>query len=235
MDNNNFPLNEDLRATARQQLQGVWGKMALAYFVYFLIYTPYLISSGIDAYDNLDLGESSNSPITTILSLVIAITSGAFALGFVGFFLKRVRGQEIAIKNIFDGFNRFGSAFLLSLFTGLFVMLWTLLLIVPGIIKAFGYSMGFYILHDNPGMSTFEALKKSQIMMKGHKADLFFLELSFIGWILLGLLTLGIGWLWVYPYMSLSIANFYENLKKEQEEAIEIKAPKGVADAQANP
>jgi uncharacterized membrane protein len=213
--------NYELRAYARQQLPGVWGKMALAYLVLLLIYSPFYFFSTLDSLNKIDeYKDPLTSLFSSLLGFAVTLTSGAFALGFAGFFLKRVRGEQIAIKNIFDGFKRFLSALLLSFVCGLFVMLWALLLVIPGIIKAFGYSMAYYILYDNPGMSTLEALKKSQTMMKGHKFDLFLLELSFIGWILLGLLTLGIGWLWVYPYMSLSIANFYENLKISQEKAL---------------
>jgi uncharacterized membrane protein len=236
--------NDELRACARQQLKGVWNSMALAFLVYFLIvFLPYFLSyfydywdtierllDGLgyyfDDYDNLE----SSSFVTNILYLAILITSGAFALGFAGYFLKRVRGEEIALKNIFDGFKRFWPAFVLSFFTALFVALWSLLLIIPGIIKSFAYSMAYYILHDNPGMSTLDALKKSQIMMKGYKFKLFLLYLSFIGWFLLSLLTLHIALLWIYPYMCLSVANFYENLKHTQEKALLGDKPSGTAE-----
>jgi uncharacterized membrane protein len=227
MDYTMIQENSELRACSRLQLKGVWGQMALAYFVFFLIYSPYYISYVLDSLDSLDgfteSGESS--PATMILQLAMFVTSGAFALGFAGYFLKRVRGEEIVLKNIFDGFKRFWSAFLLTFFTLLFVFLWSLLLLIPGIIKTFAYSMAYYILYYNPGMSAREALKKSQIMMKGYKGKWFLLELSFIGWISLGMLTLGIAWLWVYPYMSLSIANFYENLKHTQEKALLANTP----------
>jgi uncharacterized membrane protein len=155
--------------------------------------------------------------ITLVLSIGILITNGAFTLGFAGYFLKRIRGEEIATKNIFDGFNRFLPSFLLTLLTGLFTCLWALLLIIPGIIKSLGYSMAFYIMYDNPEIKPLEALKKSQIMMKGYKGKLFLLQLSFIGWALLCVLTFGVGYFWLYPYINLSMANFYENLKKNQE------------------
>jgi uncharacterized membrane protein len=234
MDYTTIQQNSELRAWSRQQLKGVWGQMALAFLIYILIYTvPYYVSSIFDAWDSLeDIWSGSGwysdsyddynttSPITIILQLAMLVTGGAFALGFAGYFLRRVRGEEIVLENIFDGFRRFWSALFLSFLTALFVMLWSLLLLIPGIIKALGYSMAYYILYDNPGMSASVALKKSQTMMHGYKGKLFLLELSFIGWILLGMLTLCIGLLWVYPYMSLSIANFYENLKKTQEKAL---------------
>jgi uncharacterized membrane protein len=159
--------------------------------------------------------------ITNALAIAVLITAGPFALGFAGYFLKRVRGGEIAVKNIFDGFSRFFQGFLTMFFMALFTALWSLLLIIPGIIKGYGYSMAFYIMYDNPEIKPLEALKKSQIMMKGYKWKLFFLQLSFIGWALLCCLTFFAGFLWLNPYMYLSMANFYENLKRNQESSTE--------------
>jgi uncharacterized membrane protein len=254
MDFTTIQTNSTLRSYARQQLQGVWGKMAFAFLVYGAILSPFYLSSirdlwndferwkayywsVLDQLDTFELWMSyyenclshwdyvvESSAVTNLLMVAVVVTAGAFALGFTGYFLKRIRGEEIVLQNIFDGFKRFGSAFFLTFLTGLFVILWSLLLIIPGIIKALGYSMAFYILYDNPGMSAPEALKKSQIMMKGYRLKLFLLQLSFIGWALLaGIFTLGIGTLWLSPYIGLSMANFYENLKKSQEKpAIEV-------------
>jgi uncharacterized membrane protein len=205
--------NSELRACARKQLQGIWGQMALAFFVYHLIiYIPMLIFS--------EISPLYNKVIDNISTVVVYIFTGPFTLGFVGYFLKRIRNEEIAVRNIFDGFKRFVPSFLVTFFIYLFVALWSLLLIIPGIIKGLGYSMAYYIMYDNPEIKPLEAIKKSQIMMKGYKAKLFCLYLSFIGWYLLGLLTLGIGYLWLYPYEGLSVTNFYENLKIVQEKSI---------------
>jgi uncharacterized membrane protein len=236
MDYTTIQPNYELRACSRQQLKGVWNSMALAFFVYFLILIPYEISYFFDIREMLEdfldgsfmyynaydpyYNYGKLSPITNILMLAVLLVSGAFALGFAGYFLKRIRGEEIALKNIFDGFKRFGSSLLLYFLFLLFSFLWSLLLVIPGIIKMFSYSMSFYIFYDYPGISALDALKKSQIMMKGYKFKLFLLELSFIGWVFLGILPLGIGLFWVYPYMSLSMANFYENLKKSQEKVL---------------
>ena len=210
--------NSELRAYARQQLKGVWGKMAFTFFIYFLLYLPYYFFSSLDSIDKQFPDTVPTFPlINLVLAIAVLITAGPFALGFAGYFLKRIRGEAIAVKNIFDGFERFLPGFLVMFFIALFTFLWSLLLIIPGIIKALGYSMAFYIMYDNPGIKPLEALKKSQIMMKGYKRKLFLLGLSFIGWVFLGFLTLGIGFFWLYPYMSLSISNFYENLKRNQE------------------
>jgi len=231
--------NNELRAYARAQLNGVWGAMALTFFIYSLFYLPYYffsildsIMDSIDKYsflsipfymllDSIDMDIQDIELLVTILNFVFAIalgiTMGPFTLGFAGYFLKRVRGEEIAIKNIFDGFKRFANGFWLQFFTNFFTSLWCMLFIIPGIVKALSYSMAFYIMYDNPGVGSLEAIKKSQIMMKGYKFKLFLLYLSFIGWGFLCLLTFGIGLFWLNPYIYLSMANFYENLKRHQE------------------
>ena len=207
--------NYDLRALARQQLKGVRGKMALAVLVIIAIYLVlYLIVN--HSIINSDI------PVAPIFALSFCIGSlglgGVFYLGFVGLFLKRIRGEAIAIANIFDGFKHFqpSPSWLLMILTGIFIGLWSLLLVVPGIIKSFSYAMSFFILHDNPDMKPLEAIRQSKIMMRRYKGKLFVLYLSFIGWYLLGYLTLGIGFLWILPYFYLSVANFYENLKQNQ-------------------
>ena len=226
MDYTVIQSNWVMRAAARKQLKGVWGKMALAFFIYLVIsIVPQLVFS--------EHGLVYISALEMTIAIVMLVVSGPFALGWAGFYLKRVRGEEIAIRNIFDGFSRFLQSFLAMFFFCLFILLWGLLLIVPGIVKGFGYSMVFNILYDNPGMKPLEALKKSQTMMKGYKYKYFVLNMSFIGWFLLGVLTLGIAWLWITPYAYLSFANFYENLKRNQENTVdegkELKAEQNIA------
>jgi len=210
--------NSELRANSRKQLQGVWGKMAFAFFIYGLITT-------LPQFIFFEYSPFYNKLLDTLITITLLITTGPFFLGFyVGYFMKRIRGEEILLKNIFDGFKYFSNSFLLMLFESFFIMLWTLLLIIPGIIKAYSYSMAFYIMYDDPEIKPMEAIKKSQIMMKGYKWKLFMLHLSFLGWGLLGILTLGIGYIWLTPYIYLSMGNFYENLKRNQEEYEEIKS-----------
>ena len=103
--------------------------------------------------------------------------------------------------------------------TGIYTFLWTLLLIVPGIIKSFSYAMTAFVLRDNPELKFNGAIEKSMKMMDGHKFDLFYLYLTFIGWGLLCILTLGIGLLWFVPYMQSASAHFYEDVKAEYEAA----------------
>ena len=193
--------------------------MAFTFFVYSLIYLPYYIVSFLNSLHEHVPEIPAFSGANTLLSIAVFLVSGPFALGLVGYSMRRVRGEAIHLSNIFEGFNRFFPSLLLVFFSYLFVCLWSLLLIVPGIVKGLGYSMAFYIMRDNPDIKPLEALKKSQIMMKGYRIKFLLLVLSFFGWIILGLFTLCIGFLWLYPYMYLSMANFYENLKQSQEKA----------------
>ncbi len=101
------------------------------------------------------------------------------------------------------------------------IMLWTFLFIIPGIIKAFAYALTPYLLVDCPDLSALQCIKLSNEMMKGHKFDLFYLYLSFIGWILLAILTLGIGMLWLIPYMQTSTASFYLDVKAQYQQKLE--------------
>ena len=122
---------------------------------------------------------------------------------------------------MFQHFDKFWAAFKVSFFTGLFTFLWSLLLIIPGIIKGLGYSMAMYILAENPDMPALEALKKSQEMMDGHKMELFVLYLSFIGWFLLTAVTCGIASLYVTPFVNATMVNFYLNIKPSAVEVID--------------
>ncbi|MCQ2185508.1 MAG: DUF975 family protein [Bacteroidales bacterium] len=97
------------------------------------------------------------------------------------------------------------------------VILWSFLLFIPGLVKALAYAMTPYVLYDEPELNAGEAIAKSQRMMRGHKMQLFKLELSFIGWFLVCVVTCGVGLLWVLPYYQTSIAAFYEDVKAEFE------------------
>jgi uncharacterized membrane protein len=209
--------NNVLRAYARKQLHGVWKKMAFTFFVVFLIYLPLYTNTVLNqVYADVAIF----AIMYGVLSIIYMAIAGPFYLGFVGYFLKRIRGEDIYTKNIFDGFKRFSRSLALLLLTYIFTFLWALLLIIPGIIKSLSYSMAFFILYDNPEMKPRQALKESCRMMKGHRGKLFCLVFSFIGWLLLGVLTLGIGWLWLRPYVYMSVANFYENLKANEKDKL---------------
>ena len=99
----------------------------------------------------------------------------------------------------------------------IYTFLWSLLLFIPGIIKGISYSMTYYIMRENPGMSGEQAIQRSMAMMRGHKMQYFLLFLSFIGWAILALIPAGLGFIWLIPYMYTAQAAFYEELKKDYE------------------
>lgn len=158
--------------------------------------------------------------LIAIVALVIAIVrfviGGPITLGYVKFNLDMVNGKRPKFADLFSQFHRLGEGFCVQFLRGLFIFLWGLLLIIPGIIAAYSYAMAPYILYENPGMPASEAISASKQMMKGNKWRLFCLNFSFIGWAILSVFTLGIGYLWLNPYMEASYAAFYEELKREQ-------------------
>ncbi len=216
--------NVVLMQMARESLKGKWGLAIGTFVVYFLI-----------------IGMVQIIPIVgPVISLII---SGPFALGLAIFSLSISRNQDAKLEQIFEGFNNFGTALGAYLLMILFILLWSLLLIIPGIIAAISYSMTFYILADDNSIGAMDALKKSKKMMDGYKWKYFCLVLRFLGWALLFILTyfilalgigflwpeeekakawgnvicfiltLGIGFLWLIPYMQVSIAKFYDDIK----------------------
>ena len=149
------------------------------------------------------------------------IISGPLTLGVAIIVLKIVRGEKPEITNLFDGFSDFVRSLILYIINTIFVALWSLLFVIPGIIKHYSYSMSFYILKDNPELTANEARIKSMEMMNGNKWRLFCLDFSFIGWILLSMLTFGILMFWVSPYMEVAHAEFYQSLLPAPAEAPE--------------
>ncbi|MDR0599585.1 MAG: DUF975 family protein [Treponema sp.] len=180
----------ELRALARGRLRGGW----LAAVGVALVYGIFICLSG-----------------GTVAGLLVL--GGPLTLGFYGYFVGKSRGERVQFECLFEGFRCFGSALLVWLLQGIFLTLWTCLFVIPGIVKYYSYSMSFYILRDDPGIGAAGAITASRKMMNGHKGRLFCLDLSFIGWVLLSCLTLGIGFLWLIPYREQARAEFYEDLR----------------------
>ncbi len=154
----------------------------------------------------------------SLLFLLLRFTiGGAVTLGYVRFNLNLVDRKPAAFADLFSGFHRFGTAFLMQLLRAVFTFLWSLLFVIPGIYAAYGYAMTPYILLENPNMTANEAITASKQLMDGNRFRLFCLEISFLGWaILCVLLTCGIGYLWLVPYMEASFAAFYREIKAEK-------------------
>ena len=193
----------DYKDMALQSLEGNWAKAAIAS----------LITFGI-----MEICGSSPSfflePVSGVIGQgLITILLFPLAWGYYVFFLRLIRQENTDYARLFDGFNQYVRILLAEMLKGIYVLLWSLLLIVPGIIKNYSYAMMEFLLKDHPEMSGEEAIRESMRMMDGHKMQLFLLDLSMIGWFLLSLLTVGIGFLFLVPYMYSAHAHFYEDLK----------------------
>ena len=187
-----------LKAAAKSQIKGKIGIL----FVITLIIG--LISGAASAILSLIPGGS------LVVSIII---TPAFSLSLIRVYLNVIKGNHPEAGDSFCGFDDFWSAFKVTFLVGLFTFLWSLLFVIPGIIKSFSYSMSTYILAENKGKPALECINESKAMTNGHKMDLFVLGLSFIGWGFLCVITLGIASIWVIPYMQATYANAYNSLK----------------------
>ena len=203
--------SSNLRALGRNALAGKWQSAIIAVIVYTLcvqlppailntlfgvdmgeLYSMnmgYSYNVGVDGYSTVYNSMPAYSPLSGIYSLLV---TGAMDLGLTLFFLAMFRRQIVGIGDVFLGFERYGKALGLFLFQGLFIVLWSLLFIVPGIIAAIRYSQAFFILADDPNKGIRQCMDESKMMMRGNKAKYFCLSLSFIGWGILASIPAGV-------------------------------------------
>lgn len=162
--------------------------------------------------ENGVLSFSATLPFAGVGSILGVLISGPLAFGSAKIFLKLVRGSDrVEVSELFDGFKTdLGGNLLLPLMIYLFTALWSLLFVIPGIVKSYAYSFAYYVKADHPDYDWRQCLDASKELTKGYKWDLFVLDLSFIGWLIVGAMVLGIGELWVYPYVACTKANAYE-------------------------
>jgi uncharacterized membrane protein len=203
-----------LKTQARQSLQGKWG---LAVKVTILLTLIKLLIPLSLAPTYTDWG-NTNQTVTLNDLLVLAwdiVVVSVCTLGFSSFFLRLCRAENPRISVLFSYFTSWHNyirGVLSYLLPFIYVLLWSLLFLIPGIIKSFSYAMTNYILIDHPELSVNAAITKSREMMNGNKWRLFVLYLSFIGWVPLVIISLGIGLLWLIPYVEATVAQFYLRL-----------------------
>ena len=220
---------KDFRLAARNALSGKWA-LALGVTLLASLLGGVSSSRGVnfyfkfkpDSFSKLANYDNLKDFIIPLLPLLIGIISlislyslatffigGAVRLGYCRFKLNLLYGYKASCNDLFSCFDNFGKAFVLNLLVTIYTILWTLLLIIPGIIARLSYTMAPYILLENPNMSASDAIRMSKQMMAGYKGRLFCLHLSFFGWAMLCILSCGIGFLWLSPYMETSDAAFY--------------------------
>ena len=218
----------DMRKAARENLAGNWGISVGVTLVAALLggmvmggggngsrYIYNFASNGVNGFPAFL--RAILIPLISglgIWGLLCFLLGGTVELGHAEFLLRQYRRESLTFDTLFSQFDRFGTGFAQNFLRTLYVFLWSLLLVVPGIVKSFSYAMTPFILADHPEMTASQAIDASKTMMDGHKMDLFLLQLTFIGWELLCAFTLGIGLLFLNPYRNAATAVFYENLKK---------------------
>lgn len=187
------------REAAWSQLKGHWKPAVLFTLVYIIIAS---VAQFI----------GSDSDLVSILISLLALVPLGYGY-YVAFLDFKRTGAPLKIEQMFDGFKDYGRVLTTKLLETIYILLWSLLLFIPGIIK----SQTNYILKEYPELKNNAAIELSMAMMEGHKFDYFYLMLTFIGWLFLGILTLGIGLLWVNPYIATASAHFYEYVKEDYE------------------
>lgn len=181
----------EFRRTADERLEGHWNEAALAFL---------LLSFIIGSLNSVAVG--------------MLILGGPLYLGYAFFIDEIYRGSRPNIMTLFKAFNdKLGSAILLGLVSQIYLMLWTMLFIIPGIIKSFSYSMIYFIQLDNPDMHYEDVITRSRKIMNGNKGRLFGLYLGYIAWFVLVILTFGILYYWVGPKIQLAKYAFYQEIK----------------------
>lgn len=151
-----------------------------------------------------------------VVSILIKIfLTNPVEVGTARFFKRNLERSDTRFSTLGEGFSDFGHVFVTLLLRGVFTLLWTLLLIIPGFVKAYSYRLVPYLVKDEPDLSPLETLKLSEELMRGNRWKAFVLDLSFLGWVILGVITLGIGLVfWTSPYIHSTNAALYEELRR---------------------
>lgn len=221
----------EIRRTARQILNGKWKDAALLNVIPVLIAIIFtgeasntLDFFGIEFFDQNMVNEATEYGMNNFInfkSIIVDLVTILFATGVAFTLLDLVRNSHSKIDPLSDSLRIFKQGHVIQvlaiyIITGFFVILWSLLLIIPGIIASLAYSQAYYIYKDSEAkgenLSVMDCISHSKELMAGNKGKLFLLELSFIGWHLIGALTFGLGYLFITPYIQTAKAVFYNDL-----------------------
>ncbi len=159
------------------------------------------------------LNEGISDGLDSLFSVLTMIITPVVTVTFYTYMTKVLRGEKVNYERELEDHKKNWWNYTCTYFMSqLFIFLWSLLFVIPGIIKALGYSQVMYIQSENPEMKWDKCLEKSEKMMDGHKMELFSLELGFIGWFILGVLTMGIAFIWVIPYYQITLLRYHHAL-----------------------
>ena len=224
----------ELKASARGSMRNSTTSPYITALIYCaVIYVISLLSARLMRVDGLTLAQLLNSGYAVenpevLVQWYISVRPGVFAYvidvllnfmsyllyaGFVIFVLRMIRQQQNSLWNLMDGFQSFLKIIGLNIITGILTFLWSLLFIIPGIIAAYRYRQALYLLLDHPEMGVLECIRESKRLMRGHKAELFILDLSFIGWALLSIIPFVS--VYTLPYTESTYALYYSMLREQ--------------------
>ena len=215
--------SKEIRSNARKALKGHWGTAIVAAIIANVFPSVgYSSSFSSDDMNFTKHSELSGTELITTLAIfggilliglaISLVVSSVISIGYAQFNMDLVDGDDPKISTLFSKVRQLKTAVIANILVFVRVFFGMIFFIVPGVIALFKYSMTNYIIAENPGIGAREALEKSKKIMKGNKLRFFLLGLSFIGWEILVVLTLGIAGIWVSPYMQASYAEFYREI-----------------------
>lgn len=213
----------DFRSIARERLSGHW------IYVVLITAAAYLFGANICVLSDwvtwsFQIGEKFpgikliSLPALILFCLLFAryALGSVLSLGIAQFYLALLDKKNLAVEYLFSRSSIWKKALFLRFRIDLSIFLWSLLLLIPGIIKEYSYSMAGFLMAENPNLFAKEAMQMSAQLMKGNKWRLFCLRMSFLGWAILSILTLGIGFFWLRPYMNAATTAFYDEVAREK-------------------
>ncbi len=198
-------INQTYKNRALASLEGNWGTAAIATLIMAIL------SGGLSTAVAIPFG--NDIIVSNGISSAWSLLCLPLDWGFTVFFLNLIRKEDIRYERLFEGYKDFIRIFLAYFLFAMAILIGLFLFIIPGIILSLGLCMTPYILKDDKEISAMDALKKSWEITYGHKMEILWLGLSFIGWIILSFLTLFIGFFFLVPYMNATFAHYYEDIK----------------------
>ena len=194
-------------------------QISLLYLVIAYVLSAFQVNAqnnGVEYYWADYMTVTMPGPIGWFIIILTGLLATILSAGFITYCLAIRRGKEMPLTTLFDGFSMAGKLILLQVVMGIFVFLWTMLFIIPGIVAAYRYRFALYNLLENPDMGIMEAINLSKQQTMGYKWQLFVLDLSFLGWCILSVFTLGLLLIWLQPYMTLTDIAFYDTICAEK-------------------